>query len=182
MTIKALAGRGSASPFFDTQPERMSRKSASRKRKVSHREAADKKRRTTPTRLLDGVVNGERVLIAEIGLDAESERSVEIRTRVALAAEGVLVMKHRVESCPHCGGRPKKTSGLGKGASDLICVVPPYGRVCFIEMKRPGYVPSAVSRAQRCFISVVKRFGGVSGVASSVEEALALVALARRLP
>ena len=48
----------------------------------------------------------------------------------------------------------------------------------FIEMKRPGYSPSDVSDEQRAFIRAVKLFGGIAGVASSVEEAVALVKLA----
>ena len=112
----------------------------------------------------------------------ESEKSVEVKARVAIAALGVMVKKHVVESCYSCGSPPKAGTGLGKGTSDLFCIVPPLGRVVFIEMKRPGYSPSDVSDEQRAFIRAVKLFGGIAGVASSVEEAVALVKLAMVVP
>lgn len=112
----------------------------------------------------------------------QNEKAVEIQVRVALAAAGVMVMKHTVEPCFECGARPGKRQGLGIGCSDLICVVPPHGRFLGIEMKRPGYRPSDVKEHQRRWLAVVERFGGVTGVAASVEEALALVERARGLP
>lgn len=110
------------------------------------------------------------------------EKHVEIQVRVALAAAGVMVMKHEVLACHECGARPNRRQGLGIGVSDLVCVVPPHGRFLGIEMKRPGYTPSDVREAQTRWLGVVRRFGGVTGVASSVDEAMALVAQARRLP
>lgn len=109
------------------------------------------------------------------------EKAVEIQVRVALAAAGVMVMKHEVLTCHECGASPNRRQGLGIGVSDLVCVVPPHGRFLGIEMKRPGYKPSAVREAQTRWLGVVRRFGGVTGVASSVDEAMALVAQARRL-
>jgi hypothetical protein len=104
------------------------------------------------------------------------EKAVEIQVRVALAAAGVMVMKHEVLTCHECGARPNRRQGLGIGVSDLVCVVPPHGRFLGIEMKRPGYTPSDVREAQTRWLGVVRRFGGVTGVASSVDEAMALVA------
>lgn len=117
------------------------------------------------------------------------EKAVEIQVRVALAAAGVMVMKHHVDNrgqkpCDECGHVDKQRgarTGLGLGVSDLICVVPPHGRFLGIEMKRPGYRPSDVREEQRRWLGVVRRFGGVTGVASSVDEAMALVAQARGL-
>jgi hypothetical protein len=129
--------------------------------------------------LVDGIVNGERVLIAKPR--KASERSVEIRVRVALAAAGVLVMKHFVPPCFDCGAKPNHTVGLGVGASDLVCVVPPYGRFLGIEMKAPGK-RSTTSDEQKHWLAVVRRFGGITGVATSVEEAMALLEEARRAP
>jgi hypothetical protein len=54
------------------------------------------------------------------------------------------------------------------------------GRFLGIEVKRPGYVPSDVRPEQKLWLAVVRRFGGVTGIASSVEEAMALVMEARR--
>ena len=107
------------------------------------------------------------------------ERVVEAHVRVALHNEGVLVWKHRIDVCPTCGEKPKRGQGLGLGASDLVIVVPPLGRFLAIEMKRPGYSPSDVRKEQREWLAVVRKFGGVSGVASSSEEALALLKEAR---
>lgn len=109
--------------------------------------------------------------------EVESEKSIEIRVRVALAAAGVLVMKHTVESCYACGKKPSKRTGLGLGCSDLICVVPPKGRFLGIEMKRPK--TGRLRAEQNCWLAVVRRFGGVTGVAKSVADAMALVELAR---
>ncbi len=123
----------------------------------------------------DGIVDGKRVLIAENPV--ESEKGLEIRIRVALAAAGVLIWKHTVEVCYACGTKPTARTGLGTGASDLICVVPPSGRFLGIEVKHP--TDGRTSQAQACWLAVVRRFGGITGVARSVEEAMALVAEAR---
>ena len=125
----------------------------------------------------DGVIGGERVIIATPP-KGESEKSVEIQVRVALAAAGVMVMKHTVEICYQCGARPSRRAGLGTGCSDLVCIVPPFGRALFIEMKKPK--GGVVSEEQKLFLAVVRRFGGVSGRARSVDEAMALVEEARR--
>lgn len=121
------------------------------------------------------MVGGERVLIVTPA--KEGEKGVEVRVRVALAAAGVMVMKHTVGPCWECGAKPNKRQGLGIGCSDLICVVPPLGRFLGIEMKRPD--GGVVSDEQKRWLAVVKRFGGVTGVARSVEEAMALVEEAR---
>ncbi len=123
----------------------------------------------------DGIVRGERVLIAES--PTETEKGVELRIRVALAAAGVLVWKHTVEVCYACATKPTARTGLGTGASDLICVVPPHGRFLGIEVKHP--TDGRTSQAQTCWLAVVRRFGGITGVARSVDEAMALVTEAR---
>jgi hypothetical protein len=119
--------------------------------------------------LIDAIIDGERVVLAT---PHEREKSIEVRIRVELASAGVMVMKHHVDN------RQART-GLGIGVSDLICVVPPYGRFLGIEVKRPGQEPRD---EQKRWLAVVRRFGGVTGVATNVEEALALVAQARSLP
>jgi hypothetical protein len=101
------------------------------------------------------------------------EKAVEIAIRVALAAAGILVMKHAVDNRGHL------RTGLGIGVADLICVVPPHGRFLAIEVKRPG-ARARTSLVQKRWLAVVRRFGGVTGVATSVEEAMALVEEARR--
>jgi hypothetical protein len=93
-----------------------------------------------------------------------------------------MVMKNRIEACWQCRARPKKTDGLGLGSADLIAIVPPYGRLLAIEVKRPGYTPSMVAPEQRLWLAAAASFGAVSGIASSVDEALALLELVRSAP
>jgi hypothetical protein len=168
MTTRA-SRRESSALFFDPKQDIRSSVNgrsgnpASPQRKVAHGSRTRKS-------FLDGIVNGERVLIAKPA--KPREKSVEIQIRVALATEGVMVMKHHVDN------RAART-GLGLGVADLICVVPPYGRFLGIEVKRPGQKPRT---AQRRWLDVVRRFGGVTGVATSVEEAMRLVEEAQRLP
>ncbi len=128
-------------------------------------------RSTKRSQFIDGIVGGERVLIAKPSV--EREKGIEIRIRVALAAAGVMVMKHHVDNRGH------KRTGLGLGVADLICIVPPMGRFVAIEVKRPGYTPSDVRPDQRRWLAIVERFGAISGIATTVEEALAIVERAR---
>lgn len=170
---KSLRGRDNAAPFFGSEIlNARAAKCAEPRAKVSHRSRTRKG-------FLDGVVDGERVLIATPR--PELEKGIEIRIRVALAAAGVMVMKHHVDNRKRQGAKQART-GLGLGVSDLVCVVPPYGRFLGIEIKRPGYSPSDVRPAQKKWLAVVRRFNGVTGIATSVEEALELVELARKLP
>lgn len=110
------------------------------------------------------------------------ERDIETEIRVALNQANLMVMKHRIELCPHCGGKPKTGQGLGLGCADLICVVPPYGRFLAIEVKRPKTRCAKRDEHQRQWMTVVRQYGGVAGVATNVDEAFGLLDLARRLP
>lgn len=103
----------------------------------------------------------------------ELELPIKKRIREAVAAEGCIAWIHDVDN------RQMKT-GLGHGTADIICIVPPFGRFLGIEVKRPRYSPSDVSTAQRAWLAAVRRFGGVSGIATDVASALALVAEARQ--
>jgi hypothetical protein len=98
------------------------------------------------------------------------EKKIETDIRVALAEAGILCFKHNVDN-------RQMSTGLGLGTSDLICIVPPLGRFLGIEVKRPGKKPS---EHQFKWLAVVRKFGGMSGVATSVAEALALVEAARQ--
>lgn len=98
----------------------------------------------------------------------ELEGTIKERIRAAVIAEGCLCWVHTVDN------RNIRT-GLGIGTADLICVVPPNGRFLGIEIKRPKYSPSDVSHKQRNWLEVVRKFGGVTGIATNVEEALALI-------
>lgn len=100
------------------------------------------------------------------------ESTVKAAIRMRLVSEGVLCWVHNVDN------RLMHT-GLGLGTADIIGLVPPYGRFLGIEVKRPG---RKASPDQIKWLAVVRQFGGVSGVATSIEEAMVLVEEARRLP
>ncbi len=101
----------------------------------------------------------------------ELEQPIKLRIRDAIVAAGCIAKVHNVDN-------RKMSTGLGPGTSDLICIVPPFGRFLAIEVKRPKV--GILSDDQRSFLSAVRKFGGVSGVATNVEEALALVHEARQ--
>ncbi len=82
----------------------------------------------------------------------------------------------------HIDNRKTSTGLLSLGVSDIICIVLPFGRFLAIEVKRPKYSPSDVTQDQRTFLAAVRKFGGVSGIATCEAEALALVEEARVLP
>jgi hypothetical protein len=143
--------------------------------------AKETRRRKCKAGLEDAIVGGRRALLYTParnpdGTEKEpTEKAIEIQIRVAVAAAGVWVQKHNIDRRSTFG------SGLGIGVADLICCVPPYGRFLGIEVKRPS-TRNRLSDDQKRWASAIGRFGAVVGVATSVEEALELVALARRLP
>lgn len=105
----------------------------------------------------------------------ELETPIKKRCHAAVMATGhVIGWIHDVDY------RLGKT-GLGLGTSDTIYVVAPFGRFLGIEYKRVGYSPSDVSPAQRAWLAAVRKFGGVSGIATCEAEALALLAEARHV-
>jgi len=104
---------------------------------------------------------------------APLESSIKAQIRAAVIADGCLCWVHNVDN-------RALFTGLGLGTSDLICVVRPNGRFLGIEVKRPGYAPSRVNDNQRKWLAVVREFGGISGIATNVAEALALVREARQ--
>lgn len=170
--LKPVRGAGDSAPLFGPANERMASVARSGNPALPHTKVARNGRAgKKKSQFIDGIVNGERVLIAKP--PKPLEKSIEIQIRVALAAAGVMVMKHHVDNRGH------QRTGLGLGVSDLICIVPPTGRFLAIEVKRPGYSPSDVRPDQSRWLAVVGRFGAISGIASSVEEALALVEQAR---
>lgn len=109
----------------------------------------------------------------------ELEKSLQSRIHMAVAAAGgVMVMRNNV-------GLVKKGPhwiryGLGNGSADLIAVVAPWGRFLGIEVKRTK--GSKVREDQERWLAVIRRYGGVTGIAKSVEDALRLVEEARQPP
>ncbi len=106
-----------------------------------------------------------------------SEKQIETAIRVALSMSHVMCMKNRIEACWQCRAKPKKTDGLGLGSADLICIVPPVGRLLAIECKAEK---GRTTEDQERWLAQVRKYGGVAGVARSVEEAFRLVDLARK--
>ena len=106
------------------------------------------------------------------------EAVIETQIRIALNQQRCMVMKNRIESCYQCGAKPKRTDALGLGSADLIVVVPPLGRLLAVEVKAPKGV---VSPEQTRWLEQVNRFGAVGGVARSVEAALELLGVVRRV-
>lgn len=91
--------------------------------------------------------------------------------RAALCAvEGVRVWRNNVGVDTMRGIR----YGLGVGSPDLVGIA--WGRFVGLEVKTPT---GRVSKEQTMWLDMVRRFGGVAGVARSVEDALAIVEEAR---
>ena len=102
--------------------------------------------------------------------DNPLESKIKADIRLALVQAGAICWVHNVDN-------RNLSTGLGIGTADLICVVPPYGRFLGIEVKRPS--GSRTADAQKAWLAVVRKFGGVSGIARNVEEALVLLEEAR---
>lgn len=100
-----------------------------------------------------------------------SERHLMDSIRAALCAvEGVRVWRNNVGVDTMRGIR----YGLGVGSPDLVGIA--WGRFVGLEVKTPT---GRVSKEQTMWLDMVRRFGGVAGVARSVEDALAIVEEAR---
>ena len=66
--------------------------------------------------------------------------------------------------------------GLCDGSSDLIGILRPSGTFVAIEVKASGAKTNKRRKEmQDAFLALVRSFGGISGYASSVEEALELI-------
>lgn len=138
------------------------------------------RRKRAPKGFEYAVIEGERVLIAKAPVALE--KGIQIQIVTALEAAAIRVLQHRIFPCYACGARPTKETGLGEFAADVLCVVPPYGRACFIEIKRPGNENAARDEGQRQWAKWIRRYNGVAGIATNVDQAFALIELARHLP
>lgn len=108
---------------------------------------------------------------------SEPESSVLKRVMEALeACGGVMVMRNNVGGIRK-GGRFLKW-GLGTGSADIVCCVSPHGRWLCIETKRGD--GGLVSDAQTKWLARMRECGAVCGVCTTPDEAMDLVALARR--
>lgn len=113
-----------------------------------------------------GIVNGERVLIANA--PRETEKGLMLRIRAALAVEpGVLIWRNNVGVDAGRGIR----YGLGVGSADLVGLVMVRGLGVFlgVEVKtETGRVRPEQERWRR----TVDRHGGIAIIARSPEDAL----------
>lgn len=100
-----------------------------------------------------------------------SERILQDRIRAAIAAlPDARVWRNNV-------GLDQKRGvkyGLGRGSPDLVGIVA--GRFVGLEVKT---ATGRVRPEQTVWLDMIRRLGGVAGVARSVEDAMALVAEAR---
>lgn len=99
-----------------------------------------------------------------------SEIDIQNAIRVALSSQGCIIFRNNVGFAKFPDGSAVKY-GLCNGSSDLIGIAPG-GKFLAIEVKMPS---KKVSKEQNNFIKIVKLNGGIAGVATSVEEALALI-------
>ena len=104
----------------------------------------------------------------------ELELPIKRRIRRAICDAGHVAWIHNIDN------RQLSTGLDSRGVADLICIVVPHGRFLAIEVKRPKYSPSDVTPDQRAFLAAVRHFGGISGIATCEQEALALVAEAQQ--
>jgi len=74
-------------------------------------------------------------------------------------------------------GQPRAKPGLCKGASDLIGVLAPNGRIVALEAKTGG---ATTTKEQKMFLELIRKRGGFAAVFHSVEEARAALERARR--
>lgn len=73
-------------------------------------------------------------------------------------------------------GEPRATPGLTKGASDLLGILEPHGRLVALEAKTGA---GQLNPDQRLFFELVRKRGGFAAVFHSVDEARAALERAR---
>lgn len=105
----------------------------------------------------------------------EPESSLQKRVMVALALAGACVWRNNVGAIKK--GQRWIRYGLEVGSSDIVGLAP-NGRAFFVEIKREKF--GLISEAQRRFIEKCRRWGAVAGAVTSVDEALELLAEARK--
>lgn len=99
------------------------------------------------------------------------ETALQNKIRIALSNLGVITWRNNTFKLPDPETGRWVTGGLCEGSSDLIGITPD-GRFLAIEVKVKGKRPT---KAQTRFIDIVRKHGGVAGVAHSVQEALDII-------
>jgi hypothetical protein len=105
-----------------------------------------------------------------------SEGEIKAAIRKEIGNEPDLRLWNLSQGTVETDGRTRKY-GLIKGASDLIGILKPTGRLIALEVKRP--IVGKVSAEQKMFIEIVRAFGGFACVVRSPEEARAALMRAR---
>lgn len=98
------------------------------------------------------------------------EHEIQNRIRAALAPYAV-IFRANVGRTKTPDGRYFST-GLPVGFSDLFGVRKSDGRAVFIEVKTAS---GRVSKEQKQFLSMMRKYGAIAGVARSEEEAVKLI-------
>jgi len=98
------------------------------------------------------------------------ETRIQNLIRIALSEKGVVNFRNNTGILKDRNGRAVRF-GLCVGSADIIGLTP-HGRFVAIEVKCEGKKPT---EAQVRFIELVKKHGGIAGVAHSVQEALDIV-------
>ena len=112
-----------------------------------------------------------------------SERDIQSLIRIALAEAQVMTWRNNTGALKDINGRLVRF-GLCVGSSDIIgikkvtitedMVGQELGVFCAIEVKKPK--GKKATENQENFIAMIRKHGGLAGVARSVEEALTLIA------
>lgn len=120
-------------------------------------------------RLVIGQQPGQVVWRNQAGLERHGVDKLLEKIR-KLAVENMTFGILRLLDSPHKELRVTR-SGLAPGASDTIGLVAPHGRFLAIEYKSHTGKPTD---DQKMFIALVRKMGGVAGVAYTVDEAWCL--------
>lgn len=100
------------------------------------------------------------------------ENEIQRSIRLALGARRDVVLWRNSTGAAMTPDGSTHRFGLCKGSSDLIGIIAPSGRFLAIEVKSEK---GRTTPEQDMFLELVRRMGGVAGVARSVEDALAIV-------
>ena len=112
----------------------------------------------------------------------EHQEQVAVVQWWARACSGYGLPEFSLLAIPNGGARDAitgslmKSEGVRRGALDLLLAYPTERHAgLWIEMKRPGASPSAVSPEQRAFIEYLQSVGYAAGVHYSAESAIAAI-------
>ena len=96
-------------------------------------------------------------------------------TRLALGREPDFTLWPN-SKVTYVDGQPRAKPGLCKGASDLIGILSPNGRLVALEAKTGE---ATTTKEQKLFLNLVRKRGGFAAVFHTVEEAKAALERAR---